>query len=77
MSDTARFLGEKLNEKVIVLTGSIVPFGHDASDASFNVGYATAAAQQLSPGVYIAMNGQIFLWNDVQKNLDTNTFERL
>jgi L-asparaginase len=30
------------------------------SDAEFNVGFALAAVQCLSSGVYIAMNGQLF-----------------
>jgi L-asparaginase len=33
--------------------------------------------QVLEPGVYIAMNGRIFPWNDVRKNRDTGIFEPL
>jgi L-asparaginase len=29
----------------------------------------------LPPGVYIAMNGQCFLWDRVRKNRETGVFE--
>jgi L-asparaginase len=46
--------------KTIVLTGAMQPATLRNSDAQFNVGFALAAVQILPPGVYIAMNGQIF-----------------
>jgi L-asparaginase len=46
--------------KTIVLTGAMQPATLRSSDAEFNVGFALAAVQTLPPGVYIAMNGQIF-----------------
>jgi L-asparaginase len=49
-----------IKDKTIVLTGAMQPASLRASDAAFNVGFALAAAQTLPPGVYVAMNGQIF-----------------
>ena len=46
--------------RTIVMTGAMQPASVRASDAEFNVGFALAAVQTLSPGVYIAMNGMIF-----------------
>ena len=46
--------------KTIVITGAMQPATLRVSDAEFNVGFALAAAQTLPPGVYIAMNGEIF-----------------
>lgn len=46
--------------KTIVLTGAMQPASLRASDAVFNIGFALAAVQTLPPGVYAAMNGQIF-----------------
>ena len=46
--------------KTIVIAGAMQPATLRVSDAEFNVGFALAAAQTLSPGVYIAMNGEIF-----------------
>jgi L-asparaginase len=46
--------------KTIVLTGSMQPATLRHSDAAFNVGFALAATQTLSHGVYVAMNGEVF-----------------
>ena len=34
-----------------------------------------ALVQALPAGVYVAMNGRAFEWNDVRKNRETGTFE--
>lgn len=75
MPQTAKYLGQKNLQKTIILLGSAVPFNKDKSDALFNLGTALAAVQILPKGVYVTMNGKIFLWNDVKKNLDTGFFE--
>jgi len=83
MTNTARHLGEAgtsgsaVKDKTIVLTGAMVPYRFSDSDAIFNLGTAIAFAQVLHPGVYIAMNGRYFLWNNVQKNLNTGEFEEI
>lgn len=59
MIKTALFLAD-IADKTIVLTGAMQPASLRNSDAAFNVGFALAAVQTLLPGVYIAMNGQIF-----------------
>jgi L-asparaginase len=64
-----------LGGKRIVLTGALSPARFKATDAVFNVGMAVAAVQSVSPGVYIAMNGQIFKAGTVRKNYATNRFE--
>jgi len=58
MADTARHL-TGISGKTIVLTGSMLPASHRATDAVFNVGFALAGLQLLPPGIYLAMNGQI------------------
>ena len=45
------------------------------SDAIFNLGFAVAALKLLAPGVYIAMNGEVFTADSVQKNLKAQRFE--
>ena len=39
-------------------------------------GFAMAVAQLSAPGVFVAMNGQIFSWDEVRKNRATGVFER-
>lgn len=77
MSETARFLGESVEGKTIVLTGALVPYTFGSSDGLFNLGSALAFAQTLPPGVYVAMNGRIFDWNNVRKNRASGFFEEL
>ncbi len=74
MVETAQAL-EEIADKTIVLVGSLSPARFKNSDAEFNIGFATAAVQTLEPGVYIAMNGQIFTARHVRKNRVLNRFE--
>ncbi len=77
MALTARVLGEARLAKTIVLTGAMVPYAVQGSDALFNLGFACAAAQLLPHGVYIAMNGQVFAWDRVRKNTQLGIFESI
>ncbi len=72
---TAKFLGKKKLKKTIVLVGSAVLGNKTNSDAFFNLGCALTAVQLLPVGVYIAMDGKIFSWDNVKKNFDTCMFE--
>ena len=74
MIQTARVL-EGIPGKTIVLTGSMQPARFRVTDAEFNLGVAVAAAQLLSPGVYLAMNGRIFDPARSRKNAADHCFE--
>jgi L-asparaginase len=75
MSETARVLAQKVTDKTIVLTGAMIPIKFGSSDGLFNLGSALAFAQTLPPGVYVAMNGRYFNWDNVRKNRQTGVFE--
>ena len=77
MSDTAKVLAEKVKNKTIVLTGAMIPIKFGSSDGLFNLGSALAFAQTLPPGVYVAMNGRYFNWDNVRKNKQTGVFEEI
>ncbi|HEX9615239.1 MAG TPA: asparaginase domain-containing protein [Bacteroidota bacterium] len=77
MELTARALGEASMKKIIVLTGAMVPYKFGSSDGLFNLGSALAFVQTLPHGVYIAMNGKYFTWDNVRKNKATGEFEEL
>jgi L-asparaginase len=77
MSVTARVLAEKVTGKTIVLTGAMIPYKFGSSDGFFNLGGALAFAQTLPHGVYVAMNGRFFTWDNVRKNRQTGQFEEL
>jgi L-asparaginase len=74
MTDTAAAL-RNLPGKSIVLTGALSPARFRSTDAVFNIGMAVAAVQLVAPGVYIAMNGQVFAGDAVSKNRTANRFE--
>ena len=74
MTATAARL-EGIKDKVIVLTGSMLPARFRTSDALFNLGCAVGALQVLPAGIYIAMNGQLAPAHSVQKNRAESRFE--
>lgn len=76
MPETAQAL-TGLDGKTIVLTGALTPARFKTTDAIFNVGMAVAAVQVASPGVYIAMSGQVFEAGAVRKNRAENRFETI
>jgi len=77
MAETAKWLASNIQDKTIVLTGAMIPIKFGSSDGLFNLGSAFAFVQSLPNGVYIAMNGRFFHWNNVRKNKDTGRFEEL
>jgi L-asparaginase len=77
METTANVLGKVITDKTIVLTGAMVPYKFGSSDGLFNLGSALAFAQTLPHGVYIAMNGRNFTWDNVKKNKKTGEFEEV
>ncbi len=77
MVKTAEVLAKKIKNKTIVLTGAMVPYVFRSSDGLFNLGAALAFAQTLPAGVYIAMNGKYFNWDNVKKNKEIGEFEEI
>ena len=68
MVKTAKLLAAQINDKTIVLTGAMIPYKFGSSDGLFNLGSALSFLQSLPHGIYIAMNGNIFSWDNVKKN---------
>ena len=77
MVETAHALAAAMSDKTVVLTGAMIPYAFGSSDGLFNLGSALSFVQVLPAGVYVAMNGRIFPWNDVRKNHESGVFERL
>ena len=78
MVETAKYLaeGNMPKGKTIVLTGAMTPYKFGSSDGLFNLGSAIAFAQTLAEGVYIAMNGRYFDWDNCVKNNRIGLFEK-
>ncbi len=75
MAETARYLGERITDRTVVLTGAMVPYTFGSSDGLFNLGAALGFVQSLPHGVYVVMNGRCFDWHNVRKNRSTGYFE--
>jgi L-asparaginase len=75
MSETAKVLAQKIKNKTVILTGAMIPIKFGSSDGLFNLGSALAFTQTLPHGVYVAMNGRYFNWDNVRKNKQTGVFE--
>lgn len=63
-----------ISDKTIVLTGAMQPARLRSTDAIFNVGFALSAALLKAPGIYIAMNGQVFAAGKVVKDRTAGQF---
>ena len=77
MTETAKLLASKIKNKTIVLTGAMIPIKFGSSDGLFNIGSSLAFVQSLPPGIYVAMNGRYFNWNNVRKNKQSGVFEEV
>ncbi len=78
LTQTAAHIAKLQLPKTIVLLGAMIPYQFgNSSDGFFNLGAAVAYAQSLPHGVYVAMNGICFHWENVRKNKKTGNFETL
>ncbi|MFA6436616.1 MAG: asparaginase domain-containing protein [Candidatus Paceibacterota bacterium] len=80
MKDTAKFLEEHFSKgeikKKMILTGSMIPIvGFSVSDAPFNLGYSISSFNNIESGVYLCVNGGIFKYGEVEKNIELLRFE--
>jgi len=77
LPDTARYLQANLknHNKVIIFVCSMIPLeGFTPTDAGFNIGYAVAKSQELPKGIYVCMNGKIFIPDEIIKLLSEGRF---
>lgn len=79
MVETAKIVAKKCKDldKTIVLTGAMVPFALEHSDALFNLGFAICSTLCKEKGVYISMGGTIFDYDKVVKNKEKGKFEEI
>lgn len=74
MLETAAFLRARINDKLIVITGSMLPERFSNSDAPINLGCAIACANVMEKGVFIAMHGIVKSDTEINRNLDTGKY---
>ena len=78
MEKTAQYLYENIQNPPIpiVMTGAMIPFGFENSDAMQNFIEALTAVKILDPGIYISMHNCIHSMPGVYKNRERGTFEK-
>ncbi len=73
---SAAYLSTILEDRVVVLTGAMVPYEIDAVEATANFSMALGFAQAVPTcGVYICMQGLAMPWDRVVKNRESGRFE--
>jgi len=72
---TAAYLADAEPQKQIILTGAMVPFSIDPTEASANFASAYTALQYMEKdGIFIAMHGLIAPYNQIAKDRKAGCF---
>ena len=69
-TDTMHITAKKLadiSNKIIILTGAMLPEKFYDSDAMFNLGMAIGAVEVLNKGVYVALHGMVVPWDKFKR----------
>lgn len=75
MDITAHFLSLHIKNKVVVLTGAMVPFSIDTVEATANFSMALGSLHvSVENGIYIAMHGLFSKHNAIYKNREKGIF---
>jgi L-asparaginase len=74
MTETASFLREHIKNKLIIITGSMLPERFSNSEAPINLGCAIATANLREKGVFIAMHGIVKPDTEIRRNLETGKY---
>lgn len=75
MQQIVQVLGQVFIDKIVVLIGVMIFYEIVNFDVFFNFGFVCGVVQVLLLGVYVVMNGCIFVWNKVVKNCSVGVFE--
>ena len=75
MDLTAQFLYENVTDKTIVLTGSMVPYSIESTEAVANLASSIGFIQGCNNyNVYISMNGVIDIYTKIKKDRNLGKF---
>ncbi len=77
MPDTSRYLKANLKrtDQAIIFTASMIPIqGFSPSDGPFSLGYAIAKLQDMENGIFVCVNGHVFVPEEVEKDLAEGRF---
>ncbi len=74
MMETATYLAQTVQDKVVIITGAMRPERFSNSDAPVNLGAAIAAVQVLENGVYITMHGVVKPKDEIKRDTVTGKY---
>lgn len=74
MIETAIFLSKSIKNKLIIITGAMLPERFSNSEASINLGSAIAAANLLDKGIFITMHGIVKPFSEIKRDLKTGNY---
>ncbi len=74
MVETAKYLDDIIKDKLIVITGAMLPERFTNSEAPINLGGAIATANIKEKGVFISMHGVVKLFNEIKRNMETGKY---
>lgn len=78
MDKTASYLNEKIKDKNIILTGAMIPYSIEQTEAVANLMSAYGFLKSnIENGVYICMHGLVENFNKIVKNKKLGIFECL
>ena len=72
--ETAKYLSERIEGKLIILTGAMRPERFSNSDAPINLGSAIGFVNSAEKGVFICMHGIVKPFDKVKRNPETGQF---
>lgn len=74
MKETAAYLSDRIGDKLVVITGAMLPERFSNSDASINLGAAIAAVNILQSGVFIVMHGVVKRFDKIERDMETGQY---
>ncbi len=74
MLETAAYLNDRIKNKLVVITGAMLPERFSNSEAPINLGCAIATANLMEKGVFIAMHGIVKPFYEIKRNLETGKY---
>ena len=78
MDKSATYLNDRIDDRVIVFTGAMVPFSIDPIEATANLAMAINFAKtSQKSGIYIAMQGEVAKFHHLKKDKSEGKFKRV
>jgi len=76
MDKTAKYLSKYIKTKIVILTGSMIPYSINTVEATANFTLALGSLlEKKKNNIYIAMHGNVKRYKNIKKNRELGIFE--